>query len=203
METKIIKEEDISLAIDALKSGETIAYKTDTIYGLSCKATDSMACEKLAQIKGREGKPLILLVSKDMPLDKYVGKITDKAQKIIDKFWPGPLTIIFESTYPFCDTITCGKTTIAIRMPKDSLCEKLISGAGEPIVSTSANLSGESPLNSPMGIYEAFNGKIPYIIDSGECVSTLSSTIIAVNSEEISVLREGVITKDQIESVIY
>lgn len=202
METKIIKEEDISLAISALKSGETIAYKTDTIYGLSCKATDSMSCEKLAQIKGREGKPLILLVNKDIDLKQYVGNIPHKVQKIIDKFWPGPLTIIFESTYTFCDTITCGKTTIAIRMPKDSLCEKLISGAGEPIVSTSANLSGESPLNSPMGIYEAFNGKIPYIIDSGECVSTQSSTIIAINGDNIIVLREGEITKADIESVI-
>lgn len=202
METKIITDDKIQLAIETIKSGETIAFKTDTIYGLSCKATDSMACEKLAQIKGREGKPLILLVSKDMPLDKYVGKITDKAQKIIDKFWPGPLTIIFESTYPFCDTITCGKSTIAIRMPKDPLCERLISAVGEPIVSTSANLSGEKPLNTPNDIFGVFNGSIPYIIDSGEPDTTMSSTIIAINGDNISVLREGVITKDQIESVI-
>lgn len=202
METKVITEEQFNLAVDAIKSGETIAFKTDTIYGLSCLATDSFACEKLAQIKGREGKPLILLVGENMDIKKYVKHIPDKLKRVIDKFWPGPLTIIFESSYPFCDTITCGKPTIAIRMPNDRLTQKLILGACEPIVSTSANLSGQTPLNTPNAIFDAFNGKISYIIDSKVPDSTLSSTIIAIDNEDIMVLREGAITKADIESVI-
>ncbi len=203
METKIITEEQFNLAVEAIKAGETIAFKTDTIYGLSCRATDSMACDKLAQIKGREGKPLILLISKDIDIKNYVEDISDQARKVIDRFWPGPLTIIFKAKYPFCDTITCGKPTIAIRMPNDNLCERLISAVKEPIVSTSANVSGEKPLNAPDAILKAFNGKLSYIIDSGEPSNTMSSTIISIDGDNISVLREGTIKKEDIESVIY
>ena len=202
METKIITEEQFDLAVDAIKKGKTIAFKTDTIYGLSCLSTSPSACEELARIKGREGKPLILLISKDMDIGKYVGNISSQTRKIIDKFWPGPLTIIFRAKYPFCNTITCGKPTIAIRMPNDILCKRLISAVGEPIVSTSANLSGEKPLNAPNVIFDAFNGKIPYIIDSKVPDSTLSSTIIAIDGDNVSILREGPITKDDIKNVL-
>lgn len=202
MKTNIITEEQFTLAVDALNKEQTIAFKTDTIYGLSCLSTSPSACEKLAQIKGREGKPLILLISQNMSLDKYVSNISNQARKIIDKFWPGPLTIIFKAKYPFCDTITCGKSTIAIRMPDDSLCERLISAVGEPIVSTSANLSDEKPLNAPDAIFDVFTGKIPYIIDGGKPNNTLSSTIVAIDGDNISVLREGAIKKEAIESII-
>ena len=203
MKTKIITKEEISLAVNALKAEKTIAFKTDTIYGLSCLSTSKSACERLAQIKGREGKPLILLVSKDMNIEEYVESIPAQAQKVIDKFWPGPLTIIFKAKYPFCETITCNKPTIAIRMPNDALCERLISAVGKPIVSTSANLSGEEPLDAPDAIFKTFKGKLPYIIDSGKSVSSTSSTIIAIDGDNISVLREGIIKKEDIESVIF
>lgn len=202
METKIITEKQLALAIEAVRAKNTIAFKTDTIYGLSCLSTSETACNNLAKIKGREGKPLILLISKNTDLSQYIGAVSSTAKKVMDKFWPGPLTIIFPLKYPFCDTITCGNSTIAIRMPDDGLCEKLISAVGEPIVSTSANLSGEKPLNSPDSIFETFKGKIPYIIDSGLPKTTSSSTIISIDGENISILREGAISKEDIFSLI-
>ncbi|MBE5738982.1 MAG: threonylcarbamoyl-AMP synthase [Clostridiales bacterium] len=202
METKIITTNNIDLAIESLNNGQTIAFKTDTIYGLSCIATDSEACENLAKIKGREDKPLILLMSKDTDLSHYIGDISPEAKKIISHFWPGPITIIFPLRYPFCDTITRGGRTIAIRVPDDTLCEQILSQIGKPLVSTSANLTGEPALNSPTEILEKFRGKIPYIIDSGLPHENQSSTIISVVDNDVKILREGKVAKDEILAIL-
>lgn len=198
METKIIDKQNIGLAVEALKGGETIAFKTDTIFGLSCLAKSKKACEKLLQIKGRENKPLIVLLGQKMRLKDYVKNIPAKLEEIILRFWPGPLTIIFESKYPFCDQVTCGKSTIAIRVPKDVLTQQILKDVGEPIVSTSANLSGRAPLNSEEDIYAVFYGKIPYVIKADGETSTLSSTIISYKDDQIVVLREGSIKREEL-----
>lgn len=200
MKTQIIDKKNIELAVNALKNGETIAFKTDTIFGLSCIATDKKACQKLLKIKGREGKPLIILLGQNMDLKKYVKDFPLKMQEVISYFWPGPLTIIFESGYTFCDEITCGKSTIAIRVPNDRLTQQILNKIDEPIVSTSANLSGEKPLNNEEEILNVFNGKIPYIIKAEKDKVLESSTIISFKDNQIVVLREGSIKKEMLEN---
>lgn len=198
MKTQIIDKQNIGLAVEALKQGETIAFKTDTIFGLSCLATSKKACEKLLKIKGKENKPLIVLLGQKTNLNEYVKKIPAKLEEIIFRFWPGPLTIIFECNYPFCNQITCGKSTVAIRVPKDALTQQILEEVGEPIVSTSANLSGKKPLNNEDDIYSIFCGKIPYIIKAEGKADALSSTIISYNNDQIIVLREGSIKRESL-----
>ena len=203
METKIINPSQINLAVTALKKGKTIAFKTDTIFGFSCLASNKTACQNLLKIKGRENKPLIILLGKNMNLDNFVLNIPEKAKKIIGAFWPGPLTIIFDLKYPFCDEITCGKKTIALRVPNHELTQNLIEKVGEPIVSTSANLSGQKSLNSVDEIFKIFNKKIPYILnDFDNNSSQESSTIISCINDEIVVLREGKIKKEDLKNFL-
>lgn len=203
METKIIDSTQIDLAVNSLKKGETIAFKTDTIFGFSCLASNKTACQNLLKIKGRENKPLIVLLGENMNLNNFVLEIPEKAKKIITKFWPGPLTIIFELKHPFCDEITCGKKTIALRMPNHKLTQDLIKKVGKPIVSTSANLSGQTALNTAKEIFQTFNGKIPYILDDFSCnQDSQSSTIISCIKNEIVVLREGVIKKEELDKML-
>lgn len=201
MKTKIVNNNQINLVIDSLKKGECIAFKTDTIFGLSCIATDINACKKIVKIKNRENKPLIILLKDKNDLQKYVKNISKRVQKIIDKFWPGPLTIIFELNYPFCNEITCGKNTIAIRVPNHDLTQKLLKKVGAPLVSTSANLSGKPTLNSADKILAVFDEKLSYIINADSQEKDLSSTIITFENNNIKILREGTITKQQLESI--
>ena len=165
MKTQIVDSTKSQLVANCIKKGGCVCFKTDTVFGLSCLASNKDACKKLVKIKGRENKPLIILLGSKKQLPQYVKNISDNAKKIIDTFWPGPLTIVFESKYNFCEEITCGQSTIAIRIPKHSLTQKLLDLVGEPIVSTSANISGEKPLNSVEEVASVFKGKVDYIIN--------------------------------------
>ena len=202
MKTKIINSTQIDLAVTALKNGETIAFKTDTIFGLSCIATSKEACKNLLKIKSRENKPLIVLLNKGADLNNFVLNIPPKAKEIIKNFWPGPLTIIFELNYPFCDEITCKKQTIAIRVPNHELTQTILQKVGEPIVSTSANLSGQKNLNSAEEIFAVFNKKIPYIIKDDNENFLENSTIISCTNNNIVVLREGSIKKENLNKFL-
>ena len=201
MKTKIVKPNEIETIIKYLNSGKVIAFKTDTVYGFSCSAKDENACKKIVEMKGRENKPMLLLVGEKTDYKKYV-KTNSTAEKLIQNFWPGALTIIFEQNFDFNEYITCGKNTIGVRMPKDDLCEKILCGIDYPIVSTSANISGENQLNSASEILEKFDGKVDLIVDSGVCTNFLPSTIVLTNKNDVTILREGVILKTEIEKVL-
>lgn len=203
MKTKIVNPSQTNLVAKSLIKGECVAFKTDTIFGLSCIATNKDACKKLVELKNRENKPLIVLLKHKDDLQKYVKNIPSKLQKIINYFWPGPLTIIFDLNFPFCDEITCGKKTIAIRVPNHGITQKILNLVKEPIVSTSANLSGMPSLNTSKDIFAVFNGKIPYIINDENCSQKeVSSTIICLENNSIKILREGTIKKEDILAII-
>ena len=202
MKTEIIDKTKINLALEALKNGECIAYKTDTIFGFSCIASNREACKKLVEIKQRENKPLIILLGKNMDIKKYVKNIPPKIEKIIEHFWPGPLTIIFETNYPFCDEITCKKSTIGIRVPNHELTQQILETINEPIVSTSVNISGMNFLNNENDIFEVFKGKIPYILTDNSKNTECSSTIISYTNNQLNILREGTIKKEDILNIL-
>lgn len=184
-------KKDIEIAINLLKQGKIVCFKTDTIYGFSCDARNENACKEIIKIKGRDNKPMILLAkNKDIVFDCIVN-ISTNAKKIATNLWPGPLTIIFNTKKIFCNEITAGKTTVAFRVPKDNLCNSILDELDFPIVSTSANLSGEKSLNTVVDILKVFNGKIDAIIDSGDANNCIASTICDATTNDIKVVREG------------
>ena len=195
-------DKDINTAIKLLKEGKVICFKTDTIYGFSCDATNKDACKQIVDIKGRENKPFILLAKNKEMVYNLATNISKQANCLMENVWPGPITIILDLKYEFCDEVTAGKNTIGLRVPNDPLCNKILTKLDFPIVSTSANISGQQPLNDFYDIFKTFNGKVDAIIDSGKVENNIASTICIATNDNLNVIREGAITTSKIMSLI-
>lgn len=207
--TKYIKEKEINddtiaQISNAIKNGKTVVFKTDTVYGIGTNAFDENACKRIYEIKGRPMyKPLCVLISDISMLKEIIDFISPAEQKLIDAFWPGPLTIKFkkkENVLP--DIVSAGDEYIRVRLLKSGLAYNLIKAAGVPIVAPSANLSGSPTGTNIKNIINELGGNVDYILDSGNVTNDTTSTIIEVNNEKVIVIREGKITKEEIAKVV-
>ena len=187
-----------------LRNGKIVVFKTDTVYGIGTNAYLEKACQKIYEIKGRPiYKPLSVLISDISMLKELVTCITPTEQKLMDAFWPGALTIKFkkkENVLP--DIVSAGDEYIRVRFVKSGLAHRLIKEAGVPIVAPSANLSGSPTGTNIKNIISEFDGKVDYILDSGNVSSDTTSTIVEVENEKVIVIREGKITKDCLAKVV-
>ena len=207
--TKYIKEKEIDdntmfeISND-MKNGKIVVFKTDTVYGIGTNAFNEESCKKIYKIKGRPlEKPLCVLISDISMLKKIVDFISPTEQKLIDAFWPGPLTIKFkkkENVLP--NIISAGDEFVRVRLLKNGIAYSLIKAAGVPIVAPSANLSGRSTGTNMQNIISELDGKVDYILDSGNIKDDTTSTIIEVNNEKVIIIREGKITKNEIAQVL-
>ncbi len=182
----------MELILDNLKEGKTILYPTDTVWGLGCDATNEESVNKIYRIKNREeSKSLIILVSSVDMLKEYIVKMPEKALDILKKAIK-PTTIIYNAPKNLASNTIAKDNTIAIRIPKDDFCKKLIEKFGKPIVSTSANISGESTPKSFSEITEAIINSVDYVVDlHQEKRSEKSSRILKINlKNEIEIIRE-------------
>lgn len=207
--TKYIKEKEIDdntmfeISND-MKNGKIVVFKTDTVYGIGTNAFNEESCKKIYKIKGRPlEKPLCVLISDISMLKKIVDFISPTEQKLIDAFWPGPLTIIFkikEKIFP--NIVSAGNELVGFRLLKNGFAHSLIKVAGVPIVAPSANLSGSPTGTNMKNIISELDGKVDYILDSGNIKDDTTSTIIEVNNEKVIIIREGKITKNEIAQVL-
>ncbi|EYE89817.1 tRNA threonylcarbamoyladenosine biosynthesis protein [Fervidicella metallireducens AeB] len=207
MNTKVyyIDEHDtdkIKEAAEIIASGGTVVFPTETVYGLGANALDEKACEKIFTAKGRpQDNPLIVHVA-DFDLSKYVTDISENAKKLMEAFWPGPLTIIMPKKDIVPLTTTGGLDSVAIRMPSNKIARKLIEFSGVPIAAPSANISGRP---SPTTIEHCINdltGKVDMIIGGEKCDVGLESTVVDTTGDEVVILRPGGITKEMLEEVV-
>ncbi|WP_417800567.1 L-threonylcarbamoyladenylate synthase [Tenacibaculum sp.] len=174
-----------------LLNGKTILYPTDTVWGLGCDATNESAVKKIYQLKNREeSKSLIILVASIEMLQKHVGNIPEKALEIL-KTSVKPTTIIYNNPKELAANTIAVDDTIAIRIPKDPFCIQLIKEFGKPIVSTSANVSGEPTPKSFSEISEAILKNVDYVVDlHQEKIAEKSSTILKIEGDDVIVIRE-------------
>ena len=189
---------------NALNKNQVVCFKTDTIWGLSANPTNKEAIKNLYTFKQRNvDKPFIFLIKKDEDLSKIVKSISPTEQKLINTFWPGPLTIIFKAKNNL-DILShyTQKQTIALRMPNDSLCQELLAKINYPLPSTSVNIERQPFLNSFEEITKTFkdNDFVIYKLENNN--TKVSSTIVCCEGEKVNVLREGSITKNQIENCL-
>ena len=207
--TKIIKQEQINdTAIhkiaDALKSGKLVVFPTDTVYGIGTNAYDGDACERIYEVKGRpKHKPLIILISDVSMLEEMVDYISPVEQKLMDAFWPGPLTIKFkkkEGTLP--DIVSAGDAYLRARLIKEGPMYEIIQTAGVPVVAPSANLSGSLTGTKIENIVNELGDKVDYILDCGDIESDTASTIVEVEEEKVTIIREGKITKEELARIV-
>lgn len=203
-QTNEIKEEEIKQAAEEIKKGNLVVFPTETVYGIGASALNENAVKKIFEAKGRaQDNPLIVHVSSKEMAKTIVKDITPLEQKLMQTFWPGPLTIIFKrkSEEVIPNVVTANLDTVGIRMPSNEIAKKLISYANLPIAAPSANVSGKPSGTKIEDIKEEFDGKVSYILDGGISEIGLESTVIQVVNEQITILRPGKITKEQLMQV--
>jgi L-threonylcarbamoyladenylate synthase len=199
-----ISSDAIHQTATSVKRGDVILYPTETIYGLGCNALNEQAVAKIFQIKGRpETKPLLVLAGNKEMLKSLVAEIPPVALKLMRKFWPGPLTIVFNAKHNLNPLLTAGTGKIGIRIPGNMFCLKLLKEARVPIVSTSANISGVQQDPSIQSLKKIFSEKVELIVDAGDLPLSMPSTVVDVTSELPVVVREGAIAKQKLAVINY
>lgn len=204
METKILQKTQIKDAAELIKNGKLVSFPTETVYGLGADATNEQAVKKVYQAKGRPSdNPLIVHVADVETVENYADSLDDKTKKLMNSFWPGPLTIILRiKNDSLPQVVTGGLTTAAFRNPEQLSTTKMISLAGVPIVGPSANTSGKPSPTTAMHVYHDLRGKIDGILDDGQTEYGIESTVLDMSVKKPVILRPGAITQNDIEKVI-
>ena len=181
----------IAQVASALEAGAVIAYPTDTTYGIGCSIFNKKGIERIYQIKQREKKkPFSFICANLSDVTKYA-KVSNYAFKIMNRFLPGPYTFVLDATRIVPDLVQTKQKTVGIRIPDNRICLDLVSAFGHPLVTTSANLSGEEPIGDPGDIFDAMNNQLDIIVDGGFLPPDVSSVVSLINDTP-TVLRKGV-----------
>ncbi len=203
MQTQILKNFDFSLAVSALKRGEPVVFPTETVYGLGAPLFQEEAVRKIFAIKGRpQDNPLIAHIATLEEAKRLSDHLTSSFYSLADAFWPGPLAIVVKRRETVPAIVSAGQPTVAIRMPGNSIARKLIEAVGDPLVAPSANLSGRPSPTCVKDVLEDLNGKVPFIIDGGECEVGIESTVISLFHPTPTLLRPGKIKREMLEEVL-
>lgn len=196
--------EDLTIPARIIKDGGIVLFPTETVYGIGANALNDNAVKKIFEAKGRaQDNPLILHISDMSMLEQIAENISETEYKLMERFFPGPFTIILNKKANVASVATCNGTTVGVRMPSNKIAHELIKMAGVPIAAPSANISGRPSGTKMEDIFEELNEKVDYMIDGGECEFGVESTVVRVVDEKVYILRPGKITKEDIEKVIH
>ena len=203
MDTKLFNTEEnkINEAGKIIRNGGLVAFPTETVYGLGASAFDADAAKKIYAAKGRPSdNPLIVHICDKAQIADIAAEIPNAAQIVIDKFMPGPVTIILKKKSVVPDDVTAGLDTVAIRFPAHETAQRLIAAAGVPIAAPSANLSGKPSPTKAKHVIKDMTGRIDAIIDGGDCNVGVESTIVDFTGERSVILRPGGVTYDDLKA---
>lgn len=194
---------DLSLlrrAARSIQKGEVIAFPTDTFYGLGADALNPRAVEKVFEIKQRDRKkPILVLVSNFGQAADLVKDVPSEAWRLMSRFWPGPLTLVFVASAKVPDLITAGTGKIGIRVPGDPLTTLLLRTLAVPITATSANRSGAASPTTAQEVLETLGHEVALILDAGKTPGGMPSTVVDVTTSPITLLREGQISAEMLK----
>lgn len=190
-------------AVDLLKKGEVVAIPTETVYGLAADARSNKAVSKIFEAKGRPAdNPLIVHIGSITQVDNLAINVNKNARLLMEHFWPGPLTIILQSSSIVSELTTAGLPTVGLRMPNHKVTLELLRTSGLPLAAPSANISGKpSPTSIDHVIYD-MKSRISGVVDGGVCEFGIESTVIDMTSDVPVILRPGNISKQKIETII-
>ncbi len=210
MQTEVLKltqdnmdKKAILKAAQIIRGGGLIGLPTETVYGLAGNCEDEEAAQKIFKAKGRpQDNPLIIHICEKNEIYKYAKNISHDVQKIMDAFWPGPLTIIVEKRDIVPDVVSCNLPTVAVRMPSHEGARAIIKACGVALAAPSANLSGRPSPTTAAHVYEDLAGKIPLIIDGGMCHIGLESTVVDMSFGEKCILRPGGVSIEMLREIL-
>jgi L-threonylcarbamoyladenylate synthase len=196
-------EENLEIAAAELRSGGLVAFATETVYGLGALALDAQAVRRIFEAKGRPStNPLIVHVLDRAMLLTLVDELTPMANALIDRFWPGPLTLVLPKRACVPDIVTAGGPTVAVRMPAHPLALALLRAVNAPIAAPSANRSTEISPTTAAHVLVSLGDRLRVILDGGPCERGIESTVLDVTGDEPRVLRPGSITRAQIADAV-
>ena len=194
---------DVMRAAQIICAGGVVAFPTESFYGLAVDATNNSAIHRLFDIKTRsKDQPVLIVIPGVDDLDRYVGKITPSARKLMARFWPGGLTLVFEAAAGVSPLLTAGTGRIGVRLSSHRLATELSRTVGGPITGTSANLSGQPGCLSAEEVSHVLAGKLDFILDGGKTKGGRGSTILDVTIEPPVVLREGMISSQKLKGCL-
>ncbi len=196
-------QQELEAAVTALRNGELVVFPTETVYGLGANARDPAALRRIFEVKGRPADhPLILHLDSARFLSRWVATVTPEAEKLAAAFWPGPLTLVMPRSEDASDVLTGGQDTVAIRIPSHPMAQQLLTAFGGGIAAPSANRFGKVSPTRPEHVREEFGEAVALILDGGECMIGIESSILSLAGPRPRLLRPGSITQAQIEAVI-
>lgn len=206
MQTELIRASDsaIARAAELLRAGQVVGFPTETVYGLGGDALNPAAAERIFAAKGRPAdNPLIVHICAPEQLRGLTaGELPGAAQLLMRSFWPGPMTLILPRAEAVPDEVSAGLDTVGVRMPSHPVARALIAAAGRPIAAPSANRSGRPSPTRAQDVLEDMDGRIPLILDGGECDIGLESTVISLEHGAARILRPGAVTPEMIRGVL-
>ncbi len=196
-------DDALQQAAEIVRSGGTIVYPTDTLYGIGADALNPDAVRKVSLAKQRvDPKPILLLIPHEGALKALALDVPSAAQDLMKQFWPGPLTIVFKALDHLPVELTQGTGTVGVRLPANPLCIKLMDLCGCPLTSSSANITGQPAHALVADIHRQLGDAIDLYLDAGELPSSAPSTVIDVSHGPVTIVREGAITREQIQKFI-
>ena len=198
-----VNEESIALAAKLLQQGELVALPTETVYGIAADARNGEAVKKIFEAKGRpQDNPLIVHICGMEMLHGIVSEVPERAKKLAAAFWPGPLTMVMPRG-PEVSEVTCaGLDTVGVRMPSHPVVQAVIKASGVAFAAPSANLSGKPSPTNAQDVFTDMNGRLPLILDGGECDWGVESTVVSVVGDKPTLFRPGHITLEDLERAL-
>jgi L-threonylcarbamoyladenylate synthase len=200
---KTISPSELAGAAELIRSGELVAFPTETVYGLGANALDPAAIEKIYAAKGRPpSSPLIVHVSSIEMARGLVREWPERAEKLARQFWPGPLTLVLPKQPHVPDRLTAGLDTVGVRMPANEIAQALIREAGVPIAAPSANRFTELSPTTAQHVRDGLGDGVAMVLDGGPSSVGIESTVLSLSGAHALLLRPGMISRQEIEAVI-
>ena len=187
---------------EVIAAGGLVAFRTDTFYGLGVDPLNPRAIKRIFDLKGREQKPILLLISDISEVDRFIEDRSEIFDLVARAFWPGPLTIVGNAKTSVPAELTAGTGTIGLRLPNNEKLRELLRLAGGALTATSANPSGALPARSADEVETYFSSEVDLIMDSGETFTTSPSTVVDVSQQPARIVREGAISRDRLVGVL-
>jgi len=190
---------DLNRAVAVLNSGGVVAFPTETYYGLAVDPLNPLAVNQLFSLKQRDiSKPILTLAYDPESLSSLVREIPDVYIPLMEKFWPGPLTLIFQAKLNLPALLTANTSTVGVRQSSHPFAQQLVQGFGRPITATSANISGRHAAIDAHQVRAQFDNKIDLVFDGGRTPGIIGSTIVGLSGTELKLIREGMISFEEI-----
>ena len=192
-------DQPLVLAAEVIQAGGVIVYPTETIYGIGANAWNSAAVSRVQKIKHRsDPKPILVVVDSAEAAAGVTAEIPRMARPFMDRFWPGPLTLVMKASLLLPEALTLGRGTIGVRIPSNPVCLRLLALCGCPLTSTSANLSGEKTASAPEEIERHLGQGIDLYLNAGVLPEAIPSTVLDVTGDRPKLIREGAIRFHQL-----